>query len=115
MNKYELTKTKVNDLIKKEYKYDFPHFLSNLRECFGLTRRTVCKEICFPEGKLFHLENGMFRTHVDTNEIEQLAEYYEVDSDLLISKADEFISEGKGIPQHKRSYYVKRCTCNNRK
>ena len=108
MNKYELTKEKVSNLIDKENKYEFPQFLTEIRKCFGLTRRSACKDMKFPEMKMFHLEAGVFRNHVAFEEIQQIAEYYDIDSHLLKSKADEFITEGKGIPQHKYSYYVKK-------
>lgn len=111
MNKYELTKEKVSYLIAKENKYDFPQFLTEIRKCFGLTRRSACKEMQYPEMKMFHLESGTFRRHVPFEDIIQISEYYDVDSSILKQKADEFISEGKGIPQNKVSYYVKKSNC----
>lgn len=108
MNKYEITREKIGKLVSKESKYEFPSFLSEVRKCFGLTRRVACKDMNFPEMKLFHLENGVFRTHLDYEQIKKLSNYYDIDSQLLKSKADEFITQGKGIPQSKYSMYVKK-------
>jgi hypothetical protein len=107
MNKYELTKYKVTKLISKEIHYEFPNFLVKLRECFGLTRRSACAEMKFPEMKMYHLENGTFRKHVDYKQIQTIAEYYDIDSQLLKAKADEFITENKGQPQHDHKKYYK--------
>ena len=115
MNKIELTLEKVNNLIAKEAKFDFPQFLTEIRKCYGLTRRTASKEMKYPELKLFHLETGTFRNRIGFEEIQPIADYYNIDSVLLHQKADDFITEGKGIPQNyknKSSIKAKKVQCN---
>ena len=101
MSKFELIKIKIDKLIANQKKFDFPQFLFQIRKCYGLPRRTVCKDISFSEMKMFHLENGYFRTFIPLDELCRISEYYSIDNDLFEDKMTKFILEGKGIPQHK--------------
>lgn len=90
MNRENILKRKMDKLLKESDQYTFPEFLFALRYNLGLSRKQVAQEIDIHEMRLFSMEHGKNFKKVLKPEIRLLSEYYNVNTDLLMKKAQEF-------------------------
>lgn len=104
--KSELTKVRLESLMRQWEEKAFPEVLQGLRKAHGLSRRGVCKDLEFSEMRMFWLENGYFKKEIPDGEISLLAHYYGVDAELLFKKylsfADQKKSQTQYIPTRKK-------------
>jgi transcriptional regulator with XRE-family HTH domain len=96
MRREEQTKAKIQHCIVNESKYEFPDFLSLLRQCHNLTRRTVAEDTGVNKMQQYYLEKGDFCVMPKIHHLVHLADYYGVDDRLLKKKAHEFLQKKKG-------------------
>lgn len=99
MNIKEIINQKLKKCLDKQADMNFAEFLHAVRKAYGRSRRTVCEELKFSEMRMFCLENGTFRFPIPQDEIELLADYYDVDIKLLRNKAHHFIMMDLGKSQ----------------
>ena len=95
MNKLNRIQEALHKVDHQKPLLTFPQLLQQLRGCYGMTRRNLCREIGINEMRMFTLENGTFGLIMD-EEISKLAEYYDMDKEFLMEKARCFVSERKG-------------------
>jgi len=95
MNREQQTKTKIQSCIANEARYDFPDFLSLLRQSYNLTRRTVAEDTGVNKMQQYHLEKGDFCVMPKIHHMVQLADYYGVDDRLLRKKAYDYLQKKK--------------------
>jgi hypothetical protein len=99
MNRDEIARIRIQNIIKNHDSHDFPSFILLTRHIYGINRRTACYELGLGENRLFFLENGRFKRLPNDAELECLAVYYELPLTLLQQKAKKFLEDGKGKPQ----------------
>jgi hypothetical protein len=92
MNKTDLIKMKLKILLDGSTEHPFPEFLLKLRQIYGLSRTTVCKEILFSPMRMFWLEKGCFKRKVSPEELFLIASYYGIDPHLLQEKHEKFVN-----------------------
>ena len=95
-------KFNLKKLLDRQELMEFPQFLQGLRNAYGQSRRNVCKDLKFSEMRMYCLENGTFRIPMQKEEIDLIADYYGVESEVMEKKAYNFITQGLGVPQTKK-------------
>jgi hypothetical protein len=100
MDKSELIQKTLNKLIRDEKKYSFPDFLFLIRGCFGVSRIKAAKEMGVPGSRLFRLETGAFRNYLCMKDVVPIAEYYGIDSAMLLMKADDYVEGVEPCPHY---------------
>lgn len=93
---FEDIKTKkIQQLLEREEEYDFPEFLSLLRENIGSNRKAVAKETNLSDFLLFHWEHGNFKKCIKASNLAILSDYYQIPFKLLNRKMKEYIAGKK--------------------
>lgn len=95
MKREEQVKTKIQSCIANEAKYEFPDFLSLLRQNHNLTRRTVQEDTGVNKMQQYYLEKGDFSVMPKIHHLVHLADYYGVDDRLLKKKAYDYLQKKK--------------------
>lgn len=96
MEKLQLIRDRLDEVLVKRLVYNFPKLLKELRGAFGATRISVCRDLSFDYMRMFALENGTFGSYIREREIRIIAEYYGIDKNFLMEKATCFVVERKG-------------------
>lgn|SRR5574340_289062 len=104
--KNELTKVRLESLMRQWEEKNFPQILQELRKAHGLSRRGVCKDLELSEMRMFWLENGYFKKEIHDGEIALFARYYGIDPEKLFKKYINFTDQRKPqtdyVPKRKR-------------
>jgi len=105
MKREYILASKKERLLEEKERYTFPEFLRALRFNLAISRRQVVEEIGgISDMRLFYLEHGRFTKKVLSHEIRLLADYYDIDADMLMQKASDFYNE----PQDAQSRYLRK-------
>ena len=96
MEKIKQITEQLNKIQIEENEYNFPRMLLEMRKCFGITRRSLCREIDIEEIRMHSLETGTFYGTPKEHEINQLSEYYGINRLLLEAKARIFVADRRG-------------------
>jgi hypothetical protein len=84
---------KIKNLLERENEYEFPEFLSLLREYVGGNRKTVAKELNISDFLLFHWEHGNFKKCIKPSNLALLSDYYKVPFKIMNRKMKEFLEK----------------------
>jgi hypothetical protein len=93
-NTLDIAAIKIQELVEKEYLYEYPYFLMRLRKTLGRTKQSVCYDLDMKYDVLLRMEQGRVR-RVDMKNIEMIAEYYGVPSKMLRDKCLQWIKKCK--------------------
>ncbi len=96
IEKMILIKERLQNVQGQRLVYNFPRLLTELRRCFGSTRRSICKDLDIQEMRMYSLENGTFGGLIRDQEIQKLSDYYGLNKRFLMEKAKCFVAERKG-------------------
>lgn len=102
MNREEITKFKIARLLDEHEKYDFDEFLFKLRRIQGLNRDVIAFDIGISTTKMFFFERGHFMKMPKHEDLEDLANYYGISSEILITKCKKFLDMRKNRGYGKR-------------
>jgi len=88
-------KTKTDYLLSHADDYDFPQLVLNLRKLTGISRKTFYEDTGFPEITLYVYETGKFWRKPSSSKLNTISSYYGIPSDVLSSKAEQFVAKKK--------------------
>jgi|ERR1700677_539886 len=88
----------LSELVKNQNKYDFTTFLKKIRSIYSIGRKVVEQDTGISHMKLVYFEGGYFMHVPDSIDLLTLSVYFEIDEEILLSKAVKFIAEGKSTP-----------------
>jgi hypothetical protein len=86
MNRLEKCNIEMKQTINQNSQWEFPDFLTRLRECLNLSRKVVSEELHIPYLKLFYLELGSFMKPLEPSLVKKLSVYFGVDPNLMQEK-----------------------------
>lgn len=90
MKRQDIVNTRLQALIQNHEKHKFPAFLYLLRNNLRLTRDVVADETDLSSYRLLCLEQGKNINTARIAEINVLADYYNIEFDLLMRKAQDY-------------------------
>jgi len=90
----DLTEIKLQSLIKREYSYNFPDFITELRKVLGRTRQVVAYDLDLEYDALLRMESGKSKVY-NAGSVTLLAEYYGVNPSILEKKSRTWQLESK--------------------
>lgn len=93
MNKIESVKKNVKKVIDNHERYDFPEFIYSLRACLCIPNAVIARDLDLPKLKMFYAERGRFVKRLSQEFILQLADYFGVDSKVMVKKLEEYVSK----------------------
>jgi transcriptional regulator with XRE-family HTH domain len=80
----------VFECVTKDINLDFPDFLKNLRAKMGFSGKALSKHIEISSCDYNDFENKTYYKNPTDKQLSKIAEFYEVNVELLKKKRDEF-------------------------
>ena len=89
----EILEVRIKHFVEHQKEFDFPKFLTGLRNTMGITRRQMSSDLGIHEMKLFYLEAGKFKKFPPAVLLSMIANYCGIPEHLLMSKARKFLED----------------------